>query len=78
MKVAKKLRRGKRITQIEDRYGKVAKRLPDSAPSSPTESEKKLQISSKIPELSAKFFESVFFKRFHIQREPPVLWDAHD
>jgi len=67
MKAAKQLRRGKRISEIESRYGKNAVSLATGTARSPPEDKVKKETS--IPELSPEFFESPFFRRFQVQRE---------
>jgi hypothetical protein len=65
MKAAKQLRRGKRISEVEVKYGKNAVELATTvAPIEETTAR-----SSGIPELSPEFFESPFFRRFQVQRE---------
>jgi hypothetical protein len=65
MKAAKQLRRGKRISEVEVKYGKDAVELANIvAPIQETTVK-----SSGIPELSSEFFESPFFRRFQVQRE---------
>jgi hypothetical protein len=65
MKAAKQLRRGKRISEVEVKYGKNAVELATTvAPIEETTAR-----PSAIPELSSEFFESPFFRRFQVQRE---------
>jgi hypothetical protein len=65
MKAAKQLRRGKRISEVEVKYGKDAVEVATMvAPIEETTAR-----SSVIPELSPEFFESPFFRRFQVQRE---------
>jgi hypothetical protein len=65
MKAAKQLRRGKRISEVEVKYGKNAVELATTV--APIE-ETTLRPSG-IPELSPEFFDSPFFRRFQVQRE---------
>jgi hypothetical protein len=68
MKAAKLLRRGKRISEIEVRYGKNAVELATGTASAPIEA----KVKSSIPELTPEFFESAFFRRFQVQSEPSI------
>jgi len=65
MKAAKQLRRGKRISEVEVKYGKDA---VEAATTISTIEETTVK-SSVIPELSSEFFESPFFRRFQVQRK---------
>jgi hypothetical protein len=69
MKAAKQLRRGKRISEVESKYGKDAVELATIG--SPIE-EKATPKVSVIPELTPEFFQSAFFRRFQVQREQPI------
>ena len=69
MKAAKQLRRGKRISEVEVKYGKDAVELATIG--SPID--EKPITAPVIPELSPEFFESPFFRRFQVQREYRVL-----
>lgn len=80
IKAAKQLRRGKRITEIEQLYGRSATdaaSVHDNASTSsikqPVSSVKSntQPVHSIIPELTREFFESDFFRRFQVQR--PVI-----
>lgn len=77
IKAAKQLRRGKRITEIEQLYGKSASNsasVHDSASTSsvdqPLSSVKSdsQRVQPIIPKLTQEFFESDFFRRFQVQR----------
>ncbi|KIR24802.1 hypothetical protein I309_06357, partial [Cryptococcus deuterogattii LA55] len=77
IKAAKQLRRGKRITEIEQLYGKSASNsasVHDSASTSsvdqPLSSIKSdsQRVQPIIPQLTREFFESDFFRRFQVQR----------
>lgn len=77
IKAAKQLRRGKRITEIEQLYGKSASNsasVHDSASTSsvdqPLSSVKSdsQRVQPIIPKLTREFFESDFFRRFQVQR----------
>jgi len=65
MKAAKQLRRGKRISEVEVKYGKNAVELATTV----APIEETTVSSSAIPELSPEFFDSPFFRRFQVQRE---------
>jgi hypothetical protein len=69
LKVAKQLRRGKRISAIEMRYGKTAANAavaanPDHVDEG-SRSPKGKERLEVLPELTKEFFESPFFSRFH-------------
>jgi len=71
LKAAKQLRRGKRISEIEMLYGKSA---TDAALASQGEDADRPQSPTgrrfeRIPELTHEFFDSAFFRRFHVQRK---------
>jgi hypothetical protein len=72
MKAAKQLRRGKRITEIEDRFGKNVISIAIGSSQSPTPHNK----AGSIPELAPEFFESPFFRRFQVQRKSSLVLDA--
>jgi hypothetical protein len=65
MKAAKQLRRGKRISEVEVKYGKDAVEVATMV----APIEETTVRSSVIPELSPEFFDSPFFRRFQVQRE---------
>lgn len=77
IKIAKQLRRGKRISEIEMLYGKSAASAAasnaDESSSDASKSPGKPNIKEEfvLPELSKAFFESAFFRRFQIQR--PII-----
>ncbi|OXM82077.1 hypothetical protein C364_00184 [Cryptococcus neoformans Bt63] len=80
IKAAKQLRRGKRITEIEQLYGRSATNAESIHGNTSTPSVKQPVPSVKsntqrthpiIPELTREFFESDFFRRFQVQR--PVI-----
>lgn len=66
LKAAKQLRRGKRISEVEEKYGKDAVELATIV--SPIHEKSPIKASA-IPELSPEFFESPFFRRFQVQRK---------
>nr|ODN88362.1 hypothetical protein L203_02975 [Cryptococcus depauperatus CBS 7841] len=76
MKAAKQLRRGKRITEIEQLYGRsTADYVVSDSSTSRSSSKPPRNTHTLIPELTRDFFESSFFKRFQVQR--PII-DPHD
>ncbi|RXK40132.1 hypothetical protein M231_02589 [Tremella mesenterica] len=73
LKAQKQLRRGKRISEIENIYGKSATNaaMASSEDSEATSSREALRDIATLPELTLEFFESPFFRRFQVQR--PVI-----
>lgn len=67
MKIAKQLRRGKRISEIETLYGKNA--AGSSSKKGKSREMEEALPEPAIPELTAEFFESGFFRRFQVQRK---------
>lgn len=73
MKATKILRRGRRIKQVEAMYGKQNSQSPtESRGPSPFATTSGFSMEATIiPELKPQFFDSPFWKSFHIQR--PIL-----
>ncbi|KZS99138.1 hypothetical protein SISNIDRAFT_492392 [Sistotremastrum niveocremeum HHB9708] len=71
VKAVKLLRRGRRLQQVEARYGKQ----PDRGSTSPKSAASCSTLAPVlIPKLTPEFFSSSFFRRFHIQR--PIIEPA--
>lgn len=70
LKAAKQLRRGKRISEVEQIYGRVQE-PPSTHPSNSSSSQgepPEFRNEPSLPELTPDFFSSAFFKRLLIQR----------
>lgn len=70
MKAAKKLRRGKRISEVEQLYGKSAMNAVHTckAEDLDTANSSAARTAERLPELTREFFASPFFRRFHVLR----------
>jgi hypothetical protein len=68
IKSVKLLRRGRRLQEVEEVYGKAHAKGASSSSTSLSSSSDHQKRQSIIPPLDAKFFASPFFTRFDIQR----------
>lgn len=68
VKHVKLLRRGRRLQQVEQVYGKSPASETASSPSARSSSSDLQPRQSIIPQLKADFFASPFFSRFNMQR----------
>ena len=71
LKSVKQLRRGKRVSEIEKLYGRSGNTgaIAKSDYAGSSDSSPKSKESDKIPDLTQRFFESSFYRRFQVQRE---------
>ena len=70
IKAAKQLRRGKRISEIEVIYGKQAANAAAISTDNRKQVLKPRSLpAGPLPELTAQFFESRFFRRLQVQSE---------
>jgi hypothetical protein len=75
IKSVKLLRRGRRLQEVEQVYGKAPPKGASSSSTSLSSTSDLPKRQSIIPQLDAKFFASPFFARFDIQRMSHVLDD---
>lgn len=76
VKQVKLLRRGRRLQQVEQVYGKSPTSETASSPSARSSSSDLQPRQSIIPQLKVDFFASSFFSRFNMQRtfSPARAW----